>query len=156
MPGNGGSGASREPSWFDFNKELVCGECGALVAANGSAWLAARFTPSPSWISGTAVVGTLAGGSLFWLAARIYDRSRGRRYAKGELASDLGYFTPAAIGLGLAVYDPLLYATSRYLLCQDARVLWAVTAGQGVAFSWFAAAMNLYRLGLRRFSGTRL
>jgi hypothetical protein len=156
MPGNGASGANREPSWLDFNKELVCGECGALVVANGAAWLVARFTPSPSWISGTAVVGTLAGGSLFWLAVRIYDRTRGRTYAKGEMASDLGYFTPAAIGLGLTVYDPSLYATSRYLLRQDAGVLWAVTAGQGVAFGLFATAMNLYRLVLCRFSGKRL
>jgi len=156
MPGNGGSGPPREPSWLDFNKELICGECGALVVANGAAWLVARFTPNPSWISGTAVVGTLAGGSLFWMAARVYDRTRGRSYPRREIASDLGYFTPAAIGLGLTVYDPSLYATSRYLLRQDTGVLWAVTAGQGVAFSLFAAAMNVYRVVLRRCGGKRL
>jgi hypothetical protein len=127
-----------------------------LLLANLAAGVVARFTRSSAWISGTAVVATLAGGSLFWLGVRVYDRSRGRTYARREMTSDIGYFTPAAIGLGLTVYDPSLFATSRYLLRQDTAVVWAVTAGQGVAFTLFAAAMNLYRLILRRISGKRL
>jgi len=147
---------SPAPTALDFNKELLCGECGALIVANAAALLAAHFTPRPTIISATAVVGTLVGGSFFWLAVRLYDRSRRVGYARKEMTSDIGYFTPAAISLGLVVYDPSLYATSQYLLRRDSPVAWAVTAGQGIAFGLFLAAMNVYRVFLRRICGKRL
>ena len=49
-------------STLDFNRELLFGEVGALLAANPVASLVARFTSNPGVISGAAVAGTLAGG----------------------------------------------------------------------------------------------
>jgi hypothetical protein len=141
---------------LDFNREILFGECGALLAANPTAWVVSRFTGNPSVISFSAVLGTLAGGGLFWLCARIYDKTRRGKFDRAALASDIGYFTPAAIILGLVVYDPAIYFASHHLLSNGDRVIASVLAGQLVAFTLFLGCMNLYRLALLRFGGKSL
>ncbi len=86
----------RSLAW-DFNRELVVGEFGALGVANLTALVAARYTQSAAVISAAAIPGTLLGGSLFWLTARVYDQVTGQRFAAKSLASDIAWFTPAAI-----------------------------------------------------------
>jgi hypothetical protein len=141
---------------LDFNREILFGECGALLLAELAAAAAAHFTRSPAVISSCAVAGTLLGGGLFWLAARVFDAVREKRFGARALASDIGYFTPAAVILGLVVYDPSIYLTSHHLLNQGGRVARSVLAGQLVAFGLFLLGMNAYRLLLLRFRGKRL
>jgi hypothetical protein len=143
-------------STLDFNRELIFGEVGALLCANPVASLVARFTPSPGVISGAAVAGTLAGGGLFWLGARVYDQCRDRTLDRRALAADIAYFTPAALVLGFAVYDPAIYLTSRHLLRAGDRVFPSVLLAQAVAFVLFLGCMNVYRLLLLRVVGRRL
>ena len=143
-------------STLDFNREILFGECGALLAANPTAYCVSRFTKNPSIISAAAVAGTLAGGALFWLLARIYDKVRQKNFDAKVLASDIGYFTPAAVVLGFLVYDPSIYLTSHHLLKEGDRVVRSVLVGQLVAFTLFLACMNLYRLLLLRFRGKAL
>ncbi|HEY5227301.1 MAG TPA: hypothetical protein VIJ19_02115 [Opitutaceae bacterium] len=138
---------------LDFNREILFGECGALLAANPAAEVASHFTANPAVISSAAVAGTLLGGALFWLAARVYDKVRQKSFDRKSLASDIGYFTPAAILLGFLVYDPAIYLTSHHLLTSGEKVLSSVLLGQMVAFSLFLACMNLYRLLLIRVRG---
>lgn len=145
-----------QKSTLDFNREILFGECGALLAANPTAWVVSRFTSNPSLISGSAVAGTLMGGALFWLVARIYDKTRRSAFDRKALASDIGYFTPAAIILGFVVYDPSIYLTSDHMLKRGDKVLSSVLAGQAVAFVLFLACMNVYRLLLLRFRGKAL
>jgi hypothetical protein len=141
---------------LNFNRELLFGEAGALLAANPAAAVAARFSANPTIIAAAAVAGTLGGGGLFWLGARVYDRWRARELDRRALATDLAYFTPAALVLGFAVYDPAIYLTSRHLLRQGDRVFLSVLLGQAVAFLLFLGSMNLYRIVLRRTLGRRL
>jgi hypothetical protein len=143
-------------STLHFNRELLFGEVGALIIASPFASLVARFTSSPAVTSGAAVAGTLAGGGLFWLGARIYDQCRDRDLDRKALATDIAYFTPAALVLGFAVYDPAIYFTSRHLLRGGDRVFPAVLLAQAVAFLLFLGCMNLYRLLLLRVVGRRL
>jgi hypothetical protein len=138
---------------LDFNREILFGEVGALLAANPVAWLVSRFTGNPSIISTSAVVGTLLGGALFWLAARVYDKVRQKSFNTRSIASDIGYFTPAAIILGFVVYDPAIYLISHRLLTSGDKVLASVLLGQLVAFSLFLVCMNVYRILLIRISG---
>jgi hypothetical protein len=145
-----------QQSTLDFNKEILFGECGALLAANPTAYAVSRFTRNASLISWSAVAGTLIGGALFWLLARIYDKVRQRRFDAKVLASDIGYFTPAAILLGFLVYDPSIYFTSHELLREGDRVVDSVLVGQLVAFALFLLCMNIYRLLLLRFRGKSL
>jgi hypothetical protein len=140
---------------LEFNREILFGECGALLAANPTAMAVAHFTKNTSLISGSAVAGTLLGGALFWLAARIYDKKKRKEFDTRSLASDIGYFTPAAVVLGFVVYDPSIYLTSHSILKGGGPVLLAVLVGQVVAFGLFLACMNIYRIILLRF-GKRL
>jgi hypothetical protein len=143
-------------STYHFNREILLGECGALVLANGSAPIVYHFTRNADLISSAAVAATLLGGALCWLAARVYDRVKDRTFTAKELASDIGYFTPAAIVLGFAVYDPSIFLASHYLLIHGAGDGVSVLVGQLVAFALFLASLNIYRLLLIRFRGKAL
>ena len=145
-----------QKSTLDFNRELLFGECGALLAANPAAWVVSRFTANAAIISASAVAGTLVGGGLFWLCARIYDKTRAGAFDRKALASDIGYFTPAAVILGIVVYDPAIYFASHRLLTSGDRVIASVLVGQLAAFTLFLACMNLYRLALLRFGVKKL
>jgi hypothetical protein len=145
-----------QQSTLDFNREILFGECGALVTANPAATLVAHFTTSASIISSAAVAGTLIGGAAFWLVARIYNQVREKRFSAKVLATDVGYFTPAAVVFGFLVYDPSIYLTSHHLLKSGVRVEYSVIVGQVVAFALFLACMNFYRLLLLRIRGKSL
>jgi hypothetical protein len=141
---------------LQFNREILFGECGALLAANPTAICVSHFTSNAAVISGAAVAGTLMGGGLFWLGARVYDKAREQNLDSRALAADIGYFAPAALILGFVVYDPSIYLTSHYFLKQGDRVFASVLVGQAVAFGLFLACMNLYRIQLLRVLGKRL
>jgi hypothetical protein len=145
-----------QQSTLDFNKEILFGECGALLAANPAALAVSHFTRNDAIISWSAVAGTLFGGALFWLLARIYDKVRQHRFDAKVLASDIGYFTPAAVLLGFLVYDPSIYFTSHHLLKEGDKVVDSVLIGQLVAFTLFLLCMNVYRLLLLRYQGKTL
>lgn len=145
-----------QQSTLDFNREILFGECGALLAANPTATVVSHFTRNTAVISSSAVAGTLIGGATFWLAARVYDKVREKRFDAKSLASDIGYFTPAAVILGFLVYDPSIYFTSHHLLREGDRVEYSVIVGQAVAFGLFLLCMNAYRLLLLRIRGKSL
>jgi hypothetical protein len=143
-------------STLTFNKEILLGECGALVLANLTAPVLSRFTRNPTVISSAAVAATLAGGGLCWLAARIYDRTREEKFHAATLARDITYFTPAALVLGFCVYDPAIYLVSHHLMVRGAEAWRSVVAGQLVAFLLFLGSLNLYRAALLRLRGPAL
>ncbi len=135
---------------MEFNKEILFGECGSLLLAYGAAYLASSLTRRASIISGSIVAGTLLGGTLFWLTARIYHRLSGNRWSPRHLASDIRYFTPAALTLGFLVYDPAIFFASHFLLTHGAGVGRSVIAAQMLAFTLFLGSMNGYRVILMK------
>lgn len=143
-------------SVYNFNKELLFGECGAFIFANGATLILSHFTHNNKIISGGAVVSTLIGGGLFWLIMRIYDRMRDTNFKAKEITSDIGYFTPAALIVGTFVYDPILYFVSNYLLRNANAVELSVITGQIIAFSCFLFCMNIYRILLIKFKVRKL
>ncbi len=141
---------------FNFNKEILLGECGALLLANLAAPVAAHFTTDPSIIAWVAVGATLSGGALFWLLTRIYDQRKYAQLSARTMARDIGYFTPAAVTFSALVYNPALYFLSEHLLQRGSGVSVAVLIAQVTAFSLFLACLNLYRLALFKFWGKSL
>ena len=139
---------SVQQSSLNFNRQIALGELGALLVVNFGAAATSHFTRSAAIISLSTVAGSKIGGTLFWLTARICDQIKGRQFRPGKLAGDIGFFTPAAIVLGLLIYDPAIFLTSHYLLNHGLPCAFAVTAGQIVAFGLFLLAMNFYRCGL--------
>lgn len=146
----------RPPTLIEFNREILCGEAGSLATAYGAALAAARLGASPVVISATAVLATLLGGTLFWLAARITHQRAGRRWSLRRLLSDIGFFTPASLTFGLGVYEPVLFFASRHLLTHGMPAALAVPCAQLAAFGLFLASMNTYRVVLAKTVGKQL
>jgi len=140
-----------QPSIFNFNKEILFGEFGALIFANITAPIIANLTQNTTLISASAVIATLCGGASFWLVTRIYHRKKSNDFEVRKIKSDINYFTPAAIIFGLLVYDPAIYFISNYLLNSKYIVELSVVSGQIVAFSLFLLCMNIYRLFLLKY-----
>jgi len=140
----------------NFNKEILCGEIGALVSAPLGALIASLFTINSSYISAVAVLSSLAGASLFWILMRTYDEKHMHVFTMQHLATDIGYFTPGAFVLAVAVYYPSLFLMSRHLLTQDYRVVSSVILSQAIAFTLYLVAMNVYRYLLWKFTKIEL
>ena len=140
----------------DFNKEILFGEIGALISAPSTAFLASLITHNKSFISALAVLGSLAGASLFWLIMRAFDEKKDMIFSIQNMALDIGYFTPAAFLCALFIYYPSLFIMSRHLLTQDYRVISSVIISQAIAFTLFLVAMNTYRHLLWKMTGKEL
>jgi len=136
---------SRRGAW-EFNQQLIFGEIGAVAGGYAAAFATAHLTHRPALISASLIPGTLLGGTIFWLAARIAHQRARRAWSLAGLARDIGYFTPVAAVLGVVVYDPVIFFASHFLLVRGAGVAVAVVAGQLTAFLLFLASMNGYRL----------
>lgn len=143
-------------STFDFNKELIFGEAGAILGAPLAASIASKYTAVAGDISSVAVVGAVVGAAICFLGMRIFDEKRNKNLSIKDLAGDLAYFTPVAFVLTLLVYYPLLFFISRHFLAQGDRVVYTILGSQLVAFAYFLLAINIYRALLIRYVGKRL
>jgi hypothetical protein len=142
------------PTAWEFNKEIIIGEVGSLLGAYVAAFIASRLTGNAAVISAVLIPGTLLGGTIFWLAARIAHQRERHNGSVGVLARDISFFTPGAAILGLTVYDPAIFVASHFLLVHRSGVILSVAGGQITAFSLFLGSMNFYRLVLAK-TGTR-
>lgn len=141
---------------FNFNKQLLIGEIGAVICAPLVSYIFSLFTQKSSIISASAVGGSIFGAAIFWLATKIYDKKKEKKFSTPNLAKDIAYFTPAAFLLTLLLYYPTLYLLSHYLLLQGDKVLLSVIPSQIIAFLLFLVGINLYRLLLYKFLGKQL
>ena len=139
-------------SVFDFNKEILFGEIGALVSAPLAAYFTSLVTANTSVISSTAVLSSIVGASLFWILMRTYDEKIRKVLSVQHLATDIGYFTPAAFFFAACIYYPALFLISRHRITQDYHVVYAVIISQVVAFSLYLVAMNIYHHFLWKFA----
>lgn len=141
----------RAKSFIDFNKELFCGEVGAIISAPLFAYIASKFNYSPGMISTFAVGGAIFGAAVFWLGTRIYDKKRGHEFSAKGMANDIAYFTPVAFLITLALYYPTLFFLSKKLLTYSGGIVSSVFLSQIIAFSLFLVAINVYRMILATF-----
>lgn len=133
-------------STFDFNKELIFGEVGAMICAPLSAFIASKFTNTTDIISSIAVAGSILGACIFWIAMRISDQKKRHMLSKNKFIKDIELFTPVAFVLTLLIYYPSLFLISKYLLTQGNKVISSVIGSQLIAFATFLAAINIYRI----------
>lgn len=141
---------------FDFNKEILFGELGALISIPIITYLVSLFSRNATLISSAAVIGSIAGASFFWIFMRAYDDKRRHELSFKTLATDIGYFTPAAFTSTLFVYYPTLFFVSRYLIIQKDSLFSSVMIAQVLAFSLLLFVMNFYHHYLYRITGTDL
>ncbi|HTX66355.1 MAG TPA: hypothetical protein VMD31_11330 [Opitutaceae bacterium] len=147
----------KPPSGFvDFNKQLLGGEIGALAGTPLFPLVAAHFTRDPALLSFSALVGGLLAGSAVWLVVKVRDEHRSGGATVRRLAGQIAWFTPAALILGLLVYQPTLFLLGRHLIRRGDPLVVAVLLSQALAFALFLAAMNVYRLVLHRTGAARI
>ena len=140
-------------STLNFNKEIVVGEIGALIGAPLISFTVSHFTATPEFVSIAAVIGAAIGACTSWLAMRMRHRGKARSLSARTLASDIAYFTPAALLLTVTVYYPTLYVLSGALLNGRHHVLVAVILAQLTAFLLFLLLINAYRYLLAKIVG---
>ena len=145
-----------ELSTFDFNKEIIIGEIGALIFIPLFSFIASLFTSSVNIISSMTIVGSIVGASIFWISTRIYDEKRIDIYSLSRIIKDVEYFTPAAFILTSLIYYPLIFAFSHYFLNKQDQVVYSVLGAQAIAFALFLAAINIYRFYLWKLAGKRI
>jgi hypothetical protein len=129
----------------DFNKEVLCGEIGAIIGAPIIAALAALFTDSTRVIARFAVLGTFLGGSGLFLWKKMQDKKKEGDYSRKSLFKDLSFYTPVAAIIGTCICWPILYHLTKLLLGKDFNSFMAGAISEVTAFSVFLVLINLYR-----------
>ncbi len=141
---------------FDFNKELLFGEVGALIGAQTFSYIASHLTDSVNLISYSTVLGAILAAALFWVSIRVYDEKKRKELSRKKFTEDLAYFTPVAFILTSIIYYPSLFFISRYFLEHKDKVVYSVFLSQLIAFSLFLIAINIYRHILLKWFGKKL
>ncbi|MFH1311262.1 MAG: hypothetical protein ABIH65_02550 [Nanoarchaeota archaeon] len=136
---------------FNFNKQIIFGEVGALIGAPLIAYIISRFTSNSKFISFFAVIGAIVGQAILWLSTRTYDKKKEGNFSIKNLIGDLIYFTPMAFLLTLFVYYPTIYFVADYLISDHYKVIYSVISSQILAFSLFLIVINLYRYFLAKY-----
>jgi hypothetical protein len=131
--------------FFDFNKEILFGEVGSLVGIQLASFLAIHFPRYQSWTPHFIVFGAMIIGSLFWILARVYYKSREEKYSEKKFFNDVKYFTPASVLFSLFFYYPTLFFAVKYFLEHNKPVEFSAILSQGIAFLIFLVSINIYR-----------
>jgi len=130
---------------FNFNKEILFGELGTLIGIQFVNLFSSFFYFPVKLIPHLVVLGAIVGGSLFWLLARIYDRSRKEKYSEKKFLYDVKYFTPASAFFTFAFYYPTLFFATRYFLAHHRQLEFSTIISQIIAFGLFLIGINFYR-----------
>ena len=133
---------------IDFNKELLFGELGALIGIQFIDFISIFFSVSVNLIPHLIILGAIIGGSLFWVSARIYYKSKEGNYSEKKLITDVEYFAPASAILTFTFYYPALFFSTKYFLIHNRHIEFSSIVSQIIAFSLFMIAINLYRYAL--------
>ncbi len=141
---------------WNFNKEILFGEVGALIGAPTFGVIASHYFTNSKVLSSSAVIGAIIGASLFYLSMRIYDKSKQKTFSEKGFVKDLAYFTPAAFILTTLVYYPSLFFISEYLIEYQFRIVFSIILSQFAAFAFFLISINLYRYILLKLTGRNL
>jgi hypothetical protein len=141
---------------FDFNKEILFGELGSLIGIQVATLLSIHFPRYPNLIPHFIVLGASVIGSLFWLMARIYYKSKKEKYSEKKFLSDIEFFTPASVLFAFLFYYPALFFTSKFLLEHHKAIEFSAILSQVVAFLVFLLAINIYRYILLKVFNKKL
>jgi hypothetical protein len=141
---------------FDFNREILFGEVGSLLGIQFASILSIHFPRHPNLIPHFIVLGAMVMGSLFWLLARIYYKSKREKYSENKFIYDMKYFTPASAVFTLLFYYPTLFFATKYLIEHNKPIEFSAILSQVLAFAAFLTAINIYRYVLLKVFDKKL
>lgn len=129
---------------LDFNKEVIIGEIGALLGASlfgfiGSLIFTGSFVPTAT------VIGSIFGGCVSWLTARIYDEKKYRRFSVKKFTKDVSFYTPVAFLISILVAYPTVLFVTKFLLSKEHISYLSSFIGELSGFIVFLILINTYR-----------
>jgi len=135
---------------IDFNKEILFGEIGALTGAVLLGVVAFFIHKNPNWVSTLTLLGSIAGGSIFWWITRIYDEKRRNEFSIKKLGKDLSLYTPVAILIALLISFPTVFFVTHAISAKIRFDFLGSLVGELSGFILFVVLMNAYRYILKR------
>ncbi len=146
----------KEGRFFDFNKEILSGEIGALLGSALGSYLYFLISKDESLIPTFAVVGSIAGSTILFLLAKIYNKKKREELSFRNIFNDLKYYTPMAAALRVTTGYPLLYFFTDLFVKIKVWAFYAGAFGEFLSFLVFLVLMNIYRIILFRFFRKRI
>jgi hypothetical protein len=141
---------------IDFNKEIIIGEIGALLGASLFGFLGSLISRSPNFIPIATVIGSIFGGCISWLAARIYYEKKNKRFSAKKFAKDVSFYTPVAFLISVLIAYPTVILVTHSLFIKDNIPSLSSFIGELSGFIVFLTLINLYRYILSRYLNKRL
>ena len=89
---------------LDFNKEVLIGEIGAIVGATLFGFLGSLISRSSYFIPIATLVGSIFGGSISMLTARIRDEKKYKTFSTKKLWKDISTIFPSSEILKSTIY----------------------------------------------------
>ena len=142
--------------FFDFNKEIIFGEIGALSGSALGSYLSFLISGNEKLIPTFSVVGSMLGSTILYLSTKIYDKIKRKESSIKNLISDLLYYTPIAAPLRIFIGYPLLYLFTRYFVKNGVGAFYSGALGEFLSFLIFLVMINAYRFILYRISKKRI
>jgi hypothetical protein len=143
-------------NFWDFNKELFFGEVGTLIGIQFVNLLSESYAFPIRLIPHLVVLGAMIGGSLFWLLARVYYKSKEEKYSEKKFLDDVKYFVPASTFFTFVFYYPVLFFATKYFLEHHRKLEFSTIVPQVIAFCAFIVGINIYRYILLKVEGKNL
>ena len=135
---------------IDFNKEILIGEIGALVGAPLLGFIGSLISRNPNFVSLATLIGSMLGGCISWLSARIYDEKRYEKFSVGKFAKDVSFYTPVAFLISLLVSYPIVVLVTHSLFIKEHVSYLSSFLGELSGFAVFLILINAYRFILSR------
>lgn len=142
--------------FFDFNKEIIFGEIGALLGSALGSYLSFLISHNEKLIPIFSVVGSFLGSTTLYLSTKIYNKRKRKELSLRNLIHDLMYYTPAAAPLRIFIGYPLLYFFTRYFVKNGLGAFYSGALGEFLSFLIFLFLINMYRIILFRFFKKRI
>ncbi len=135
---------------FDFNKEILIGEIGALLGAPIFGFIGSLISRSPNFISIATVLGSMFGGCISWLITRIYDEKKEKRFSVKKFSKDITFYTPVAFLISLSISWPVVALVTHSLFVKEHISYLSSFIGELSGFAVFLILINIYRYILSR------
>ena len=143
--------------FFEFNKEIIFGEIGAIFGSALGSYFSFLITHNEKLIPTFTVIGSMIGSITFFISTKIYNKRKRKELSLKNLVHDLAYYTPVAAPLRIFMGYPLLYLFTRYLVRNtNMGAFLSGALGEFLSFLIFLFLINVYRIILFRFFKKRI
>ena len=130
---------------FDFNKEILIGEIGALIGAPMFGFLGSLLSRNANFVSFATLFGSIMGAGISWLATRLYDQKKYNDFSTKKFVKEVSLYTPVAFLISLLVGYPIVVLVTHSLFVKEHVSYLSSFIGELSGFVVFLILINTYR-----------